>query len=321
MTQTTINDDSILFDKLKNAKGEIPYTFINDYMFRVILQKHIRVLKSIVCACLNLNKEDIIEITIQNPIKLGEAIDDKTFILDINVLLNSNTVINLEMQVLDLNDWPERSLSYLSRSYDNVAKGCDYIDVKPVYHIGFLNYTLFPEYPEFFAKYQLLNVKNHNVYTSKFNLYVIDLTRTDLATDEDEKSGLLHWIRIFKAKTWEELSQMAEMQQEFREAAEALYLYNQDEVVKQQCRARQDYYNHEQATKKKIEEARIALEEARIALEEKDTALKEKDTALKEKDTALKEKDTALSTSVKLLAESMGISEREAYEIIGIKHM
>ena len=147
MTQTTINDDSILFDKLKNAKGEIPYTFINDYMFRVILQKHIRVLKSIVCACLNLNKEDIIEITIQNPIKLGEAIDDKTFILDINVLLNSNTVINLEMQVWDLNDWPERSLSYLSRSYDNVAKGCDYIDVKPVYHIGFLNYTLFPEYP------------------------------------------------------------------------------------------------------------------------------------------------------------------------------
>ena len=107
---------------------------------------------------------------------------------------------------------------------------------------------------------------------------------------------------------------MAEMQQEFREAAEALYLYNQDEVVKQQCRARQDYYNHEQATKKKIEEARIALEEARIALEEKDTALKEKDTALKEK-------DTALATSVKLLAESMGISEREAYEIIGIKHM
>ena len=311
MTQTTINDNSILLDKLRNAKGEIPYTLTNDYMFRVILQKHTRVLKSIVCACLNLNKEDIIEITIQNPIKLGEAIDDKTFILDINVLLNSNTVINLEMQVLDLNDWPERSLSYLSRSYDNVAKGCDYIDVKPVYHIGFLNYTLFPEYPEFFAKYQLLNVKNHNVYTSKFNLYVVDLTKTDLATDEDEKSGLLHWTQIFKAKTWEELNHMVEMQQEFMEAAEALYVYNQDEVVKQQCRARQDYYNHEQATKKKIEEARIALEE-------KDAALEEARVALAEKDTVIMEKDTALANSVKLLAESMGISEREACEKIGI---
>ena len=100
---------------------------------------------------------------------------------------------------------------------------------------------------------------------------------------------------------------MAEMQQEFREAAEALYLYNQDEVVKQQCRARQDYYNHEQATKKKIEEARIALEE--------------KDAVIMKKDAVIMEKDAALSTSVKLLAESMGISEREAYEIIGIKHM
>ncbi len=311
MTQTTINDNSILLDKLRNAKGEIPYTLTNDYMFRVILQKHTRVLKSIVCACLNLNKEDVIEIIIQNPIKLGDAIDDKTFILDINVLLNSNTVINLEMQVLDLKDWPERSLSYLARSYDNVAKGCDYIDVKPVYHIGFLNYTLFPEYPEFFSKYQMLNIKNHNVYTSKFNLYVVDLTKTDLATDEDEKSGLLHWTQIFKAKTWEELNHMAEMQQEFREAAEALYVYNQDEVVKQQCRARQDYYNHEQATKKKIEEARIALEE-------KDAALEEARVALAEKDTVIMEKDTALANSVKLLAESMGISEREACEKIGI---
>ena len=107
---------------------------------------------------------------------------------------------------------------------------------------------------------------------------------------------------------------MAEMQQEFREAAEALYLYNQDEVVKQQCRARQDYYNHEQATKKKIEEARIALEE-------KDAVIMKKDAVIMEKDAVIMEKDAALSTSVKLLAESMGISEREAYEIIGIKHM
>ena len=85
------------------------------------------------------------------------------------------------LQMLDLKDWPERSLSYLARSYDNVAKGDEYINVKPVYHIGFLNHTLFPEYPEFFAKYRMMNLKNHNVYTSKFNLYVVDLTQTKQA--------------------------------------------------------------------------------------------------------------------------------------------
>lgn len=41
-------------EALKKATGTIQYTFLNDYMFRVILQKHKNVLRSIVCACLKL---------------------------------------------------------------------------------------------------------------------------------------------------------------------------------------------------------------------------------------------------------------------------
>lgn len=284
--------------------GKIPYTFLNDYMFRVILQKHKNVLRSIVCACLKLDAGDVQDIVVQNPIELGEAIDDKTFILDINVLLNNNTIINLEMQVLDLKDWPERSLSYLARSYDNVAKGDEYISVKPVYHIRFLNYTIFPEYPEFFAKYRMMNIKNHNVYTTKFNLYVVDLTKIELATQEDVDTGLVYWTQVFKAKTWEELRQMAERNQELQEATEALYVYNQDEIVKEKCRARQDYYNHERGTQKRLEEARLALEESEAELVKSNVVIENQKELLKK--------------SVKLLAESQHISEEEACKQIGI---
>ena len=270
-------------EALKKATGIIPYTFLNDYMFRVILQKHKNVLRSIVCACLKLEVGDVQDIVVQNPIEFGEAIDDKTFILDINVLLNNNTIINLEMQVLDLKDWPERSLSYLARSYDNVAKGDEYINVKPVYHIGFLNYTLFPESPEFFSKYRMMNIKNHHVYTTKFNLYVVDLTQIELATQEDIDTGLVYWTQVFKAKTWEELRQMAERNQELQEATEALYVYNQDEIVKEQCRARQDYYNHERGMQKRMEE-----------------------------------KDAAILKSIKIMTEKLHISEAEACKQIGI---
>ena len=291
-------------EALKKATGIIPYTFLNDYMFRVILQKHKNVLRSIVCACLKLKTEEVQDIVVQNPIELGEAIDDKTFILDINVLLNNNTIINLEMQVLDLKDWPERSLSYLARSYDNVAKGDEYINVKPVYHIGFLNYTIFPEYPEFFAKYRMMNIKNHNVYTTKFNLYVVDLTKIELATQEDVDTGLVYWTQVFKAKTWEELRQMAERNQELQEATEALYVYNQDEIVKEKCRARQDYYNHERGTQKRLEEARLALEESEAELVKSNVVIENQKELLKK--------------SVKLLAESQHISEEEACKQIGI---
>lgn len=298
-------------EALKKATGVIPYTFLNDYMFRVILQKHKNVLRSVVCSCLKLKTEEVQDIVVQNPIELGEAIDDKTFILDIHVLLNNNTIINLEMQVLDLKDWPERSLSYLARSYDNVAKGDEYINVKPVYHIGFLNYTLFPKYPEFFARYRMMNIKNHNLYTTKFNLYVVDLTQIELATQEDVDTGLVYWTQVFKAKTWEELRQMAERNQELQEATEALYVYNQDEIVKEQCRARQDYYNHERGTQKRLEEARLALEESKADLVKSNAVIESQKEILEKKNEDLKK-------VVRLYAESMHITEKEACNQLGI---
>ena len=139
-------------------------------------------------------------------------------------------------------------LYVLARSYDNVAKGDEYINVKPVYYIGFLNYTLFPEYPEFFAKYRMMNIKNHNVYTTKFNLYVVDM--------------------------------------------------------EQQCRARQDYYNHERGTRKRLEEARLALEASEAELVKSNVVIENQKELLKK--------------SVKLLAENQHISEAEACRQIGI---
>ena len=196
-------------------------------------------------------------------------------------------------------------MSYLARSYDNVVKGDEYINVKPVYHIGFLNYTLFPEYPEFFAKYRMMNIKNHNVYTTKFNLYVVDLTQIELATQEDVDTGLVYWTQVFKAKTWEELRQMAERHQELQEATEALYVYNQDEIVKEQCRARQDYYNHERGIQKRLEEARIALEESK--------------TELMKSNAIIESQKEVVKKVVSSYAEKMHITKKEACKQLGIK--
>ena len=100
--------------------------------------------------------------------------------------MNNSTIINLEMQILNIGNWPERSLSYLCRSFDQLYKGQDYAETKPVIHIGILDFTLFPEHPEFYATYQLLSVKNHAIYSDKLRLSVLDLTHIDMATEEDK---------------------------------------------------------------------------------------------------------------------------------------
>ena len=146
-----------------SAHGPIPYNLMNDYMFRVVLQENKFVLQGLIGSLLRLDQGDIRSVEIKNPIKLGEQIDDKTFVLDIEILLNNNTCLNLEMQVLNEGDWVDRSLSYLCRAYDELQHGEDYSEAKCAIHIGILGFTLFKDVPEFYASYKMMNVKNHHV--------------------------------------------------------------------------------------------------------------------------------------------------------------
>ena len=257
----------------ETATGSIDYPFTNDYMFRAILQKDKQVLKALVSALLHLDKDSVKEVTITNPIELGAAISDKDFILDIRIDLDGEKLIDLEMQVTNQYNWPERSISYAARSFDHLNSGQDYSEVLTVHSIGFLNYTLFPEAPEFFATYELRNKKTGKLYSSKFSIHVLDLTKIDLATKEDKKFGIDRWARLFMAKTWEELRMVAKNNPDLLQASNELYTINKDDLIRQQARARADaefWERNRNARIKKLEEALI----------EKDNSIAEKDSEI-----------------------------------------
>ena len=211
-------------DDWRNATGKIDYCMTNDYMFRMVLQSNNTVLKGLISSMMHVALNDIENVEIVNPIELGKHIDDKDFILDVKVMLNDNTIINLEMQVTNYSNWTNRSLSYLCRAFDNVQKGEDYNSAIPVTHIGFLDYDLFPEELEFYSKYMLRNVKSGKIYNDKFTLCVLSLNQIKLATKEDKKWHIDEWARLFKATTWEELKMIAEKDQVYSEAANSIYI-------------------------------------------------------------------------------------------------
>ena len=224
----------------------IQYNMTNDYMFRYILQKNKKVLLGLICALLHLKPECILSVEIQNPIDLSKNITGKDFVLDIKVLLNNNQLINLEMQVKNEFNWAERSLTYLCRAFDQLQSGQEYEETLPVIHIGFTNFTLFPDTPEFYATYRMINIKNHSqVYSDKFTLSVVDLTQTDNATEEDKSSKIDYWARLFRAKTWEELQMLAQNDEYLQEAATSIRIANEAEIVREQCRAREDALRRE----------------------------------------------------------------------------
>lgn len=102
--------------------------------------------------------------------------------LDIKMILNTHQQIDLEMQVNDYHDWPERSIGCLCRMYDSLEHGEEYIDTKPAIHIGILDYTPFPEQPLFYSKNQIMDVNTQRIYSDKFTIFVLDLSKAALVT-------------------------------------------------------------------------------------------------------------------------------------------
>ncbi len=185
--------------------------------------------------------DEIVDIKLENPIHPGDNINDKSIVLDLLITLNGDRKLNIEMQILNRKDWPERSLTYLSKSFDKLEAGDDYVNVMQTIHIGILDFTLFPDYPEFYAHYAMKNINNDNIYSDKMLINVLDLTRMDLATDEDKECGLLHWAKLFKAQTWEDIHMLVSNYKDIENIVDVMIEAMADKEVRMQCEARQRY--------------------------------------------------------------------------------
>lgn len=74
---------------------------------------------------------------------------------------------------------------------------------------------------------------------------MVDLTQIDNATEDDKSSKIDYWARLFKAKTWEELQMLAQNDEYLQEAATSIRIANEAEIVREQCRAREDALRRE----------------------------------------------------------------------------
>ncbi|MCM1252836.1 MAG: Rpn family recombination-promoting nuclease/putative transposase [Clostridium sp.] len=275
----------------------------NDYMFRAVFQTNNKALHGLICSLLHLHEEDIASVEITNPIILGESIKNKEFRLDINVKLNNRSRINLEMQVTGRLIWSNRSVSYLCRSFDMLNHGQDYAEVKPVIHIGFLDYTLFDDYPEFYATYKLLNVKNHHLYSDNLTLSVVDLSRIELATDDDKKYHIYDWAKLFKAATWEEIKMLAAKDPYINEASKTIFQLSAEEQILKRCRDREEYCLDIRAYEREIAESKKIIEEDKKMLAEREKIIAEDKKIIVEKDAKLAERDAKLAENEKTIKE------------------
>lgn len=80
-----------------------------------------------------------------------------------------------------------------------------------------------------------------NIYSDKFTLGVVDLSKIEMATEEDKAYGIDKWAKLFKATTWEELKSMAAQNAIFDNVAQSMFMFSCDANVMEQCRRVEDH--------------------------------------------------------------------------------
>lgn len=215
------------------------YGMRNDYMFKAVLQEAREVLRNLVAVLMGIDESTITSCEIVNPIELGKSMDAKECILDVKLVLNDTQIINIELQIRKEASWPERSLLYWSRAFDCIRSGDDYSLLKPTYHIGIIDFTLFENNPEFYAEYLLMSRNTGKIYTDKISMRVLDLSKIENAREGEEK--LVKWAKIFRAKTMAELETLAAEEEVLKSMVAHIRELSEEEKIRQQCEAREDY--------------------------------------------------------------------------------
>ena len=101
---------------MKSAPAtKLEYTFKDDILFKMLFVKYPELLKRLVSQLLSISQDSIEQFEITNPEMPPETLEDKFCRLDINMMVNGERV-DLEIQVADDGDYPERSLYYWARA-------------------------------------------------------------------------------------------------------------------------------------------------------------------------------------------------------------
>ena len=133
---------------------------------------------------------------------------------------------------------------------------------------------------------------------------MVDLKNITLATPEDKLYNIDKWAQLFKAQTWEEIKMLAATSSIIDDAATTLYQLSEDERIRQECEAREDYWKREQGLLDEMNEKQEQLAEAQEQLAEAQKKIAEKDEAFIKQQEALAEKDEEIAKLKAMLART-----------------
>ena len=200
----------------------------NDYIFKKIFAKkgNESILKDLLNSILQIKIKSIEVIADANLERQLES--NKLGILDLKAKVDEDTIVNIEIQIINRYNMIERTLFYWSGLYYNVLqKGADYKEIKKVIAINILDYNEFEEGPY----HEIAKLRREYLYkilTDKIEIHFIQIPKFKKQR-KDMKTKLDMWMDFISQIDEKEVKNAMSKNKEIKKAQEEYEYLTGDE--------------------------------------------------------------------------------------------
>lgn len=202
------------------------------------LMNNPKVRKGFIAALLGIAPDEICRTTLLPTILRQDYPDDKLGILDVRVMIEDGTQIDMEMQVAYFEYWDARSLFYLGKIFtEQLKKGETYENLKKCIHVSILDFVRFEEDDQCCRTISFCDKNTGREYTDLMEIQILELKKLpkDLKTDDE----IISWMLFLGGKNRKEFEDMAKTDEYIEEAYRELEKMSADEQTKLEYEARE----------------------------------------------------------------------------------
>lgn len=202
------------------------------------LMNNPKVRKGFIAALLKIDPEKIGSTRLLPAALQQEYPDDKLGILDVRIMMEDGTQIDMEMQVAYFDCWDARVLFYLSRIFSGqLRQGEPYENLKKCIHVSILDFIHFENDRKCCRTISFCDEKTGEKYTDLMEIQILELKK--LPDNLRDSGDIVRWMRFLGGKSRKEFEDMAKTDEYIEEAYRELERLSSDEQAKLEYEARE----------------------------------------------------------------------------------
>ena len=199
-------------------------TLRNDYAFKRIFgtEENTDILQDLLECILDILPENIAGLELLDKEFHKEILTEKLGILDIKLRLKDETIINIEIQNRWRGDFPERSVYYWSKMYnESIKQGQDYTNLPKCITINLIGKG-FNKNKRLHNKYFVMEKDTKEPLFSKLEIHIINLETAKLLDESNytdiKTKRLLSWLKFIETDDREVRKMLAQNSKTMKKA-------------------------------------------------------------------------------------------------------